>query len=229
MIEAPGELHLTHIGLNSLPAELDTQTWTEQMLGLARIHQLEPQRPGLYWALGDTWIAGPTEPGAKIQALKQSDWQGPSPKWLKLLAVICRRFSPAQRRQVLTFNHHVAVYALPQPHRSALLDRAEAEALSLPQIRAIAQAIRDALPIDNKGLYEAFMASSHTLGGISSLSDLSLETLWRLTATNGEKYLEQLSETQRKALLKAVDRHRTAKSAKDLALGPQQLELAFEI
>jgi hypothetical protein len=105
------------------------------------------------WWLGD-WVRYGTEKwGEKYtQAAKIT---GYDPRSLANMASVAAAFDSSRRRDDLTWSHHVAVAALPEPEQEQWLDRAAAENLSVAdlrtELRASPKEDEHALPIEGVG------------------------------------------------------------------------------
>lgn len=96
-------------------------------------------RSAVLWAVGD-WInygESRVDWGEKYdQALGDFEYDY---GYLRNLSSIARQFPSSRRRVTLSWSHHQAVAALPEPEQTVLLDRAERERISRDDLRDLAQ------------------------------------------------------------------------------------------
>ncbi|MET7395851.1 LmbU family transcriptional regulator [Dactylosporangium sp. NPDC005572] len=93
------------------------------------------------WWLGDWLIYGQAQyPGRYKHAISETslDYQT-----LRNYAWVARRFSPARRREKLSFQHHAEVASLAEEDQDALLSAAETNGWSRNELRRQAQRRRD--------------------------------------------------------------------------------------
>jgi hypothetical protein len=64
--------------------------------------------------------------GQRKAMVEAEEWEGPSYQTCADAAMVCRKFETSRRREVLSFNHHREVAALPPAEADAMLDEAEA-------------------------------------------------------------------------------------------------------
>ncbi len=99
------------------------------------------------WWIGDWWAYGKHRYGDRAAIVQAQDWTGPSYQVCMYAASVCRRFpTTSRRREVLTFNHHAEVAALPHDQAEALLERAAPEWLSTRVLRSVVAEFRNAAP-----------------------------------------------------------------------------------
>jgi hypothetical protein len=73
----------------------------------------------------DWWAFGEKRWGERKAIVEAEDWDGPSFQAAADAASVCRKFETSRRREVLSFNHHREVAALPPDEADALLDSCE--------------------------------------------------------------------------------------------------------
>lgn len=101
----------------SFPSPLDQ--WKDEGL---RLGERERSARSLMWDIGDWWNAG-EDYGERAQVVSAGDWKGPAFQTCMNAAVVCRAFKETyRRREVLSFEHHAEVAALPPATADALLD-----------------------------------------------------------------------------------------------------------
>ena len=88
------------------------------------------------WWIGDWWAFGEARYGARKALVTAPDWDGPRFGTIANAARVARCFTTSRRHEVLTFQHHAEVAALPAEEADALLDKAEAEGWSTRALRA---------------------------------------------------------------------------------------------
>lgn len=109
-----------------LPESLNVHQWKavgEQLISVEK---------SVMWWIGDWWVYGEQKYGERASAVK--DWDGPSFQSCQDAGWVCKKFprqirsdgvETSRRREVLTFNHHKEVAALPPEEADELLDWAE--------------------------------------------------------------------------------------------------------
>lgn len=122
----PGKVELTGA---IFPANLPFEKWA----GLGA--QLKQSRESLRWWIGD-WLAyGEATYGERYaQALDNSEWDYQT---LRNLVWVARAIPHADRRASLSWSHHAECAGLENDQRNALLDKTEAERLSVKDLRTL--------------------------------------------------------------------------------------------
>ena len=100
----------------ALPERLSRRDWEELGAQLAAAEQ------ALGWWLGDWWRYGEQRWGARKALTATVGWRGPSYRVCKDAAWVCGRVEKSRRRDLLSFNHHREVAALPAHVADRLLD-----------------------------------------------------------------------------------------------------------
>lgn len=100
----------------------------------------------LQWWIGDWWAAGTHRYGARAKAAAEGIF-GREFQTLMNAASVCRSFEPSRRRDDVSWSHHVEVAALPAEEADALLNKVEAEDLSVRELRIQAMKRKVALGI----------------------------------------------------------------------------------
>jgi hypothetical protein len=98
-----------------LPPDTAFEIWVETGRKLAKAAN------AIQWWWGDWWAFGETRYGQRISQLSESGCPL-APETLMNYAVVCRRFEPSRRREVLSFSHHQVVAPLPAAEAGRLLD-----------------------------------------------------------------------------------------------------------
>lgn len=120
------EVTLTGVSLR-IPRDLGYDAW--ERVG----RQLNDVIDSSAWWLGDWLIFGKERYADSYrQAIRAA---GLSYQTLRNYAWVARRFTPAERRGRLTFQHHAEVVSLPKEVREKLLDLAEEQDWSTKQLR----------------------------------------------------------------------------------------------
>lgn len=124
--DAGSEVTLTGVSLQ-IPRELGYDAW--ERVG----KQLNGFIDSSAWWLGDWLIFGKERYADSYkQAIRAA---GLSYQTLRNYAWVARRFTPAERRAQLTFQHHAEVVSLPKDAREKLLDLAERQDWTTKQLR----------------------------------------------------------------------------------------------
>jgi murein tripeptide amidase MpaA len=89
-----------------------------------------PAEGAVQWWLGDWWAFGEHRYGDRKAIVEAEEWEGPKFQACRDAGWVCRAFETSRRRDVLSFNYHKEVAALPPKQQDHWLDRAEAEGLS---------------------------------------------------------------------------------------------------
>jgi N6-adenosine-specific RNA methylase IME4 len=116
------------------------------------------------WALGALWIEGAPRYG---DSQRLADDIGIDLKTVQNYARVVRAIPESSRRwEILSFNHHEAVAALPAPQRDEWLDRAERDELPVMELRRKIKhaAVKDRRANRVQELAEATKAASLALG-----------------------------------------------------------------
>jgi hypothetical protein len=129
------------IGDEALALKLPKDQTFEEWMELGR--NLAAANKTLNWWIGDWWAAGTHRYGARAQAAAEGIF-GREFQSLMDMASVCRAFPTSRRREALSFTHHREVASLPPAKADALLDKAERDNWSVRDIRAEANAIRNA-------------------------------------------------------------------------------------
>lgn len=122
-----------------IPAGLPYDEWAR--LG----HVLARMEKAVQWWVGDWLIYGEHAYGEKFaQAASET---GLAPSTLKSYQWVAERTEKFRRRNSLSFGHHDAVAALPPATADEMLDAAEAEELSVHDLRERVRRAKNAIPI----------------------------------------------------------------------------------
>ncbi len=127
-----------------LPSDLSEDEWRAAGLMLGKVES------GVSWWLGDWWAFGEHRYGDRKALVDSEDWEGPTYQACFDAANVCRKFE-SKRRRLLSFTHHREVAALSPEEQDRLLDRAEAEGLSVMKLRAV---IRQGAAVDRTRMVE---------------------------------------------------------------------------
>jgi N6-adenosine-specific RNA methylase IME4 len=121
-------------------AVLDFDEWVERGRSLCG----QWKRQG--WEIGDWWRDGSHRYGERAKAAARGIF-GLEFGTLRNLGRVAEAFETSRRRDVLTFNHHAEVAALPEEQADYLLERAVKEELSTRELRVEVSKIRNAAQI----------------------------------------------------------------------------------
>lgn len=169
----------------------DTLTY-EEWWGVGEL--LQQMERSVQWWLGDWWNYGTRRYGEMAsQATKDhvKDATGHAYKTVINAATVAKAFEHSRRRENLSWSHHEAVSKLPEEEAEAILDAAEAEALSVfdtrDRVRERKQAIAgtvvgaDSAPLPmsvNDLTPEARAAMRLKMGGLPSKHHTAFERGW---------------------------------------------------
>lgn len=120
------DAELTPTGL-SLPTRLSQEAWEEVGYGLAQVADSSN------WWVGDWLAAGERAEYGSLTAA--ADILGLGADRLSDIAAVCRQVQLPSRNGNLTFTHHRAVAPLTPAEQAHYLSRAEADGLSVTQLR----------------------------------------------------------------------------------------------
>ncbi|PLU04541.1 hypothetical protein BMJ34_02545 [Sinorhizobium medicae] len=126
---------ISNTGLE-LPDGLSADEWREAGLQIARM------RGVTQWWIGDWWAFGEHRYGDRKATVESDEWDGPSFETCRNMATIARAFEMSRRRDVLSFNHHAEVAALPIEWQDQLLNEAEKQNLSVAKLRQRVKEVR---------------------------------------------------------------------------------------
>ena len=118
----------------------ETPKTYEQFKSLVKVAQ--DASNGSCWALGDLYNLG--EEMFSDTYAQAFDETKKTIRTIKNYASVARKFSPARRRDSLSFSHHDVVKALDEHEADRLLTIAEAESLNREQLRARVHGEKDA-------------------------------------------------------------------------------------
>ena len=121
---------VTRVGWE-LPADFSEDEWHAAGLMLGKVES------GVSWWLGDWWAFGEHRYGDRKTMVAAEDWDGPAYQTCVNASNVSKRFESNRRRLNLSFKHHAEVAALQPEEQDRLLDRAEAEGLSVMKLRAV--------------------------------------------------------------------------------------------
>jgi N6-adenosine-specific RNA methylase IME4 len=102
-----------------LPDDLTESEWCEAGEMIGKVER------SVSWWLGDWWAFGETRYGQRKAIVSADGWDGPKFQACADAASVCRAFETSRRREVLSFQHHREVAALPLDVADGLLDWAE--------------------------------------------------------------------------------------------------------
>ena len=117
------------------------------------------------WYIGDWYNA--IRWGDKPAACKKA---GLNYTTAKVFGSICQRFQMLSRNNILTFNHHKAIAALPEEERTTLLQQASEEKLSVAKMKLLIAPKEDELGYNfEREAIEAGMIKAGSGGSIAKL------------------------------------------------------------
>lgn len=119
----------------------DFSEWSE------RGRQLCETGKRLHWEIGDWWRSGQHKYGDRAKQAAEGIF-GLSFGSLANMASVAGKFETSRRREVLSFEHHKQVAALPSEKADELLEVAEQKKLSVRELRAEVARIKNAAAID---------------------------------------------------------------------------------
>ena len=119
-----------------LPDDLSAEEWRDAGLQIAKT------RGASQWWTGDWWAFGESRYGERKAIVESDDWDGPHFETCKKAGVVSRAFEAFRRRNLLSFNHHAEVAALPIEWQDKALDEAVAGGLSVMRLRQRVKEIR---------------------------------------------------------------------------------------
>lgn len=122
-----------------LALELPERTTFDEWVEIGR--RLCIGQQAVNWHIGDWWAFGDHRYGERAKAAAEGIF-GREFQTLANLASVCRKFESSRRREVLSFSHYAEVAALPERDAEVLLDKAEAEHLSVRALRHEVQALK---------------------------------------------------------------------------------------
>ena len=123
----------------SLPANMTEPEWQRAGALLSRVDG------ALNWWLGDWWAFGEHAYGNRKALVESEEWEGPAFQTCRDAAWIAARFETSRRRDVVSFNHHKEVAALPPEEADKLLDWCEdslGKTGRLPTIKALRERVK---------------------------------------------------------------------------------------
>lgn len=125
--EAPAIADLLGLSFETFP---DRDSWEQIGRYLSRASSSH------HWLLGDWVLAGERQWSDAPEAL--AELTGLDPQTIRGARYVCQRFERVRRRTTLSFAHHREVASLDAERADRLLDRAEAERLSVRALRELA-------------------------------------------------------------------------------------------
>lgn len=168
----------TSLGL-TLPADTILDDWI--LIG----RQLAAQEKVLNWWIGDWWAFGEHRYGERAKVAAEGVF-GKAFQTLRNYGSVSRSIETSRRRDTVSWSHHAEVAALEPAKADALLERAEAEALSNAQLRAAVRVTqgREAEPrhTDDDSLLASFLRHWNRLP-----RDVRLEAADMIAEADGEE------------------------------------------
>lgn len=139
--------------LRDAPAWIDASFWAATLTEADWWHlgaELANAEKVLSWRIGEWWNAYRPEWGGRGNLAGSEAWKVaglPDYRTVRHAAAVATAFDSGRRRPDLSFSHHAEVAALPPATADTLLDAAEAEGLSIRELRAEVSKVRNAAAI----------------------------------------------------------------------------------
>lgn len=119
-----------------LPDDLSAEEWRDAGLQIAKA------RGASQWWVGDWWAFGEARYGERKAIIDSDDWDGPAFQTCMNAALVTKAIETSRRREVLSFNHHAEVAALPVEWQEEALDEAVSGSFSVMRLRQRVKEIR---------------------------------------------------------------------------------------